>query len=275
MTTYGRVFGHGFGLFFVVLGGVFLAVALNDPWSGWLDENSVCDDGNCSDVGASTTFLVTGIVFIAVGLISSLATELAVRKTRGLMRTISMGQPGTSAEGLSDFLAPFGITIDPAAAQNVRVQHQTVDLRGLRQGRDVPTDPAGLSEYLKSVGVSIDEGLLRNATVVSGGVADPEPVQAPTLPPAPAPSFASATSSELRRERATIVRKKDRGETSGGQRLIEFELEVQPAGKVPYRVEVASLVRESLAGLLIEGSTLNVRVDPSDENLVSIDWGEN
>jgi hypothetical protein len=87
--------------------------------------------------------------------------------------------------------------------------------------------------------------------------------------------MAGASTGELRRERATIVRKRDRGATAGGQRLVEFELEVQPAGKAPYRVEVASLVRESLAGLLIEGSSLNVRVEPTDENRVSIEWGEN
>jgi hypothetical protein len=46
-------------------------------------------------------------------------------------------------------------------------------------------------------------------------------------------------------------------------------------GKAPYRVTVASLVRESLVSLLIEGSSLNVRVNPNDKNDVSIDWGEN
>jgi hypothetical protein len=80
---------------------------------------------------------------------------------------------------------------------------------------------------------------------------------------------------DLRRESATIVRKKDRGETTGNQRLLELELEVHPVGKVPYRVQLASLVRESLAGLLIEGSNVNVRVDPGNPNNVTIDWSEN
>ena len=79
----------------------------------------------------------------------------------------------------------------------------------------------------------------------------------------------------MQRETATIVRKHDRGETAGNQRLLELDLEVLPAGRVPYRVKVASLVRSSLAGLLIEGSTLNVRVDPHDRNSVTIDWAEN
>jgi hypothetical protein len=121
--------------------------------------------------------------------------------------------------------------------------------------------------------VRIDEDVLRHATVVEDG----EVVRAGThLAQSAAGAVAQpAPESELRRERATIVRKKDRGATAGGQRLVEFELEVQPAGRVPYRVDVASLVRESLAGLLIDGSTLNVRVDPANENAVTIDWGEN
>jgi hypothetical protein len=278
MSTYGRIFGHGFGLFFMLLGGIFLWVALNDPWSDWLDENSVCDDGDCSDVGASTTFLVMGVSFVATGLISSLATEFAVRKTTGLMRTVSAaagdGSLGTVA-GISEFLAPFGIKLDPASTPNVSVEGRTLDLRGLRNGREVPRDPAGLSEYLKSVGVNIDEGVLRHATVVDSRAGGPQATPAAAVPAASTPSFATTPSSELRRERATIVRKKDRGETAGDQRRVAFELEVQPAGKVPYRVQVASLVRESLAGLLIEGSTLNVRVDPGDENQVMIDWSEN
>jgi hypothetical protein len=279
MSTYGRIFGHGFGLFFMLLGGIFLWVALNDPWSNWLDENSVCEDGNCSDVGASTTFLVMGVSFVATGFISSLATEFAVRKTRGLMRTVTAAGDGSlgTVEGISDFLAPFGIHIDPSSSANANVQQRTLDLRGLRNGREVPRDPAGLSEYLKSVGVNIDESALRNATVVSGGEVIQPGLARSEAAPRTSPSMPAMVSprDEPRRERATIVRKRDRGETAGSQRLVEFELEVQPAGKVPYRVQVASLVRESLAGLLIEGSTLNVRVDPSDENQVTIDWSEN
>jgi|GEM_PF-4017590 len=275
MTTMGRVFGHAFGIFFLAMGVGFLAIALYDPWSDWLDENSTCDDGDCSNVGASTTFLILGASFVATGLISSVVTEVAIRKTRRAWASVTTAQAGASFEtmdGVADFLAPFGIKLDGATNANVDVQHRTIDLRGQRGGRELPRDPAGLSEYLKSVGVQIDEDVLRNATIVEGG----EVVQAGTPRVEPASDHdARDTGAELRRERATIVRKKDRGATAGGQRLVEFELEVQPVGKVPYRVEVASLVRDSLAGLLIEGSTLNVRVDPGDENAVTIDWSEN
>ncbi len=281
MSMVGRIFGHGFGLFFMVLGAGFLALALNDGWANWLDENSTCTGGACSNDSAKGTFLIMGISFMATGLISSVATEFGVRKMRGIMRTFASGSADGSfdtMQGISDFLAPLGITIDPASNANVNVQQRTIDLRGQRHGREVPTDPTGLSEYLKSVGVNIDEDMLRNATVVDSRAGGPEPataMQSPSSAAAPASSFPTSASDELRRERASIVRKKDRGETAGDQRLVEFELEVQPAGKVPYRVQVASLVRESLAGLLIEGSTLNVRVDPHDDNRVTIDWSEN
>lgn len=281
MSMMGRIFGHGFGLFFMVLGAGFLAVALNDGWANWLDENSTCTGGACSNDSAKGTFLLMGVSFIATGLISSVATEFGVRKTRGMLRSFTAGSADGSMDtiqGISDFLAPLGISIDPAANADVSVQQRTIDLRGQRRGREVPTDPAGLSEYLKSVGVNIDEDALRNATVVdsrAGGGEPIAPVRASSPSAAQERSFDASTSDDLRRERATIVRKKDRGETAGDQRLVEFELEVQPAGKVPYRVQIASLVRESLAGLLIEGSTLNVRVDPHDENRVTIDWSEN
>lgn len=273
MSMLGRVFGHGFGLFFMVLGGIFLAVALDGEWSNWLDENSTCNGGACADGTAKTTFLIVGVSFVATGLISSVVTEFAVRKTRSILGSVvSAASDGSleSSESIAQFLEPFGIEIDPSADAPVNVSHRTIDLRGQRSG-DVPRDPAGLSAYLKSVGVSIDEDLLRNATIVDSGGRGSAYASSPVAAAAPS----TADSAELRRESATIVRKRDRGETAGDQRLLELELEVQPAGKVPYRVEIASLVRESLADLLIEGATLNVRVDPSDENRVTVDWGEN
>jgi hypothetical protein len=185
-------------------------------------------------------------------------------------------------QGLADFLEPFGIDLDAARADGtVATQSHFIDLRGLRKGNTPPTDPAGMSEYLKGLGLNVSEEALRNATVVSGGETVQQGSARVSAEPAGA-SFASAAptppasiSSESRRERATIVRKRDRGATTGNQRLVEFELEVQPAGKVPYRVQLASLVRESLAGLLIEGSSLNVRVDSTDDLNVTIDWSEN
>ncbi len=74
---------------------------------------------------------------------------------------------------------------------------------------------------------------------------------------------------------ATILQKTDRGPVAGGQRLLEFELEVRPPVEPPYRVTVASLVRESLAGLLIEGSSLAVRAEQGNPEQVTIDWSEN
>jgi len=284
MLTMGRFFGHGFGLFFIVFGGIFLAIAMNDGATSWLDRNSTCNYGDCSSGSARSAFYIVGGSFVAVGLLSSVATEIAVRKTRGIARSVSksVGRGSfNSVEGIADFLAPFGIKVDPSDSANVNVQHRTIDLRDRRTG-DVPTDPAGLSSYLKSVGVNIDEDVLRHATVVEGdrvvqqgrATVYSDSSQRGVEWPAPAPGV-SSSGNELRRERAVIVRKRDRGETAGEQKLLELEIEVQPAGRVPYRVEIASLVRESLADLLIEGGNLNVRVDPSDDMRVTVDWSEN
>ena len=279
MSTFGRAIGHGMGILFMGLGALFIVLGVSDAFTNWLDANSTCVSGNCGADSARSTFLFVGLAFFVSGLITSVATEFAIRKTQRLMKHVGeyASNPATSVEGLSEFLEPFGIDLQPGTKANVNVGSRVIDLRGQRHGRDVPTDPAGLSDYLKSVGVSIDENLLRNATVMQGGEVV-QPAQGPSAsnePTAARPVSIPSSRDELERETATIVRKHDRGETAGSQRLLELELEVLPAGRVPYRVKVASLVRSSLAGLLIEGSTLNVRVDPHDRNSVTIDWSEN
>ena len=264
------------GLFFMALGVLFLWLGLDNDVVNWFANNSSCPSGECPHDSARTTFLILGGSFFVGGFITSLGTELAVRKTQRLLAHVSdFRESGSleSVEGLSEFLKPFGINIDPGTNPNINVEHRTIDLRGQRSG-DVPTDPAGLSAYLKSMGVSLDENLLRNATIVRDGeVVSQGAAQVVTAGVPPPPG--APLQGQLRRETARIIAKRDRGATAGNQRLLEFDLEVQPAGKAPYRVQVASLVRESLAGLLIEGSTLNVRVDPIDPNAVTIDWSEN
>lgn len=275
MTSAGRWIGHAMGIFFIVMGVAFVVIGMSNDVVNTLAGVDACSGGECEHASARTTMLILGWSFIASGAITMVITEWSVRKVRGVMsRATAFNTSAASPQGLGDLLQEFGISIDPAANANVTVNRQTIDLRGQRGSSEVPTDPAGLSNYLKSFGINIDEGLLRNATVVHGGEtvttagAFPGSAAVPVPPPA-------ASTSELRRERATIVRKKDRGSTAGDQRLIEFELELTPAGKPPYRVQVASLVRSSLAPLLVEGSSLNVRVDPADENNVTIDWSEN
>ncbi len=273
MSKASRVIGHGIGGFFIVFGLSFMFLGLNDGFTGWLDENSTCQSGACANDNVKVTFLILGGSFFMTGLITSLGTELAVRKTQRLVQHVTEFRESGSLDsmgGLSEFLKPFGVTIEPGSNADTNVQHRTIDLRHEREG-DMPTDPAGLSNYLSSLGIKIDEAALRNATVVQDG----EVVMAPEGSPVGVRRADNAESRDGRRESATIVRKKDRGETAGSQRLLELDLEVRPAGRAPYRVQVASLVRESLAGLLIEGSTLNVRVDSADENNVTIDWSEN
>lgn len=279
MSAMGRVMGHGMGAFFLVLGIGFLWLGLNDAATTWLDANSSCQYGECTSAasGAKTTFLILGASFIGTAVVSSAVTEFAVRKTRRIMSDISGGiASGDPAESVASFLKPFGIELDPAANANVNVQRRVIDLRGQRRDGEVPTDPAGLSEYLKSMGITIDDDFLRNATVMK----DDEVVQqgSPLVTSRveePGSRPAAEANANLVLERATIVRKRDRGATAANQRLLELELEVQPVGGVPYRVEVPTLVRSSLAGLLIECSTLNVRVDPHEPGSVTIDWAEN
>lgn len=281
MSALGRIIGHGLGGFFMLFGLIFLVLGANDAFTSMFDGGFACSGSSCASDSVRTTFLTLGASFFFGGLLTSVITEFSVRKTRKLVSSVSAfaTHPGDT-EGLSELLHGFGIDMDLSRA-NVSVERPlALDLRGQRHGA-VPTDPAGLSDYLKSLGVNIDEDVLRRATVVRGGqVVQPGSPVVTTAGPAAVAGAAEmfqapVTSAEGTRETATIVRKTDRGRTAGNQRLLELEIEVTPVGKVPYRVTVASLVRESLVSLLIEGSSLNVRVNPNDKNDVSIDWGEN
>lgn len=281
MSALGRIIGHGLGGFFMLFGLIFLVLGANDAFTSMFDGGFACSGSSCASDSVRTTFLTLGASFFFGGLLTSVITEFSVRKTRKLVSSVSAfaTHPGDT-EGLSELLHGFGIDMDLSRA-NVSVERPlALDLRGQRHGA-VPTDPAGLSDYLKSLGVNIDEDVLRRATVVRGGqVVQPGSPVVTTAGPAAVAGAAEmfqapVTSTEGTRETATIVRKTDRGATAGNQRLLELEIEVTPVGKAPYRVTVASLVRESLVSLLIEGSSLNVRVNPNDKNDVSIDWGEN
>ena len=281
MSALGRIIGHGLGGFFMLFGLIFLVLGANDAFTSMFDGGFACSGSSCASDSVRTTFLTLGASFFFGGLLTSVITEFSVRKTRKLVSSVSAfaTHPGDT-EGLSELLHGFGIDMDLSRA-NVSVERPlALDLRGQRHGA-VPTDPAGLSDYLKSLGVNIDEDVLRRATVVRGGqVVQPGSPVVTTAGPAAVAGAAEmfqapVTSAEGTRETATIVRKTDRGATAGNQRLLELEIEVTPVGKAPYRVTVASLVRESLVSLLIEGSSLNVRVNPNDKNDVSIDWGEN
>lgn len=280
MSKLSRVIGHGITLFFVALGVGFLVLGLNDGLNAWLDSNSTCTGGSCPDGGVRATFMILGISFIAAGLIGSVAVELVVRKTSGFLSQVSATPVSASSvtdapvsvtpamETIGDLLESRGIHLTGKLGAIANIHPQVIDLRGQRPG-NAPTDPAAIGDYLKSFGISIDQDRLQNARVIqTSNVLQPEAVTVATSEPA-------VTETASLRESATIVRKRDRGETVGDQRLLELELEVTPVGRVPYRVTIASLVRESLAGLLIEGATLNVRVEEHNPNAVTIDWSEN
>lgn len=278
MSAMGRVIGHGLGGFFMLLGLLFLVLGANEGFTGLFDAGVSCTGSSCASDSVRSTFLVLGASFFFGGLMTSVITEVTIRKTRGLVSKVTtLATHPEDTYGLSELLRDFGVDMDLSKA-NVSVERPlALDLRGLRNG-SVPTDAAGLSDYLKSFGVTIDEDVLKRATMVQHGqVVHPGTpvVTSAVTPPLSSTAFQASAADEGARETATIVRKNDRGSTAGNQRLLELEIEVTPVGKVPYRVTVASLVRESLASLLIEGSTLNVRVNPHDKNDVTIDWSEN
>ena len=280
MSKFSRVLGHGTALLFIAMGLGFVALGLNERFGSWLDANSACNGGSCPDGAVRTTFLILGISFIAVGVIISVAVEFALRKTSRILSRVSAvpvaASPVTSSpvsaaptiETIGELLESRGIHLSESLGELASIRPQVIDLRGQRSG-GAPADPVAIGDYLKMFGISVDPAKLRNAQIIGGS----DLVQAETLASVP-PEFAPPAANLLR-ETATIVHKRDRGETVGNQRLLELELEVTPIGRVPYRVTVASLVRESLAGLLIEGATVNVRVDEHNPDAVTIDWSEN
>lgn len=275
MSSAGRFIGHGLGAFFMVLGAFLLVLGLSDSFTALQGSNSCTGAGCAAADSARATLVTVGITFFLGGLLTSALTEFGIRKARRIQARVTRfsANPG-DPEAVSEFLRDFGIDMDLSRASVTVGQPVTVDLRGQRTG-PVPTEPSELSDYLRSKGVNISADVLARASIIQHG----RVIQAgtPDVQVAPEPvGFTTATpSSESLRESATIIRKHDRGSTAGNQRLLELEIEVSPVGKAPYRVTVASLVRESLVNLLIEGSTLNVRVNPHDRNDVTIDWAEN
>ncbi len=267
--------GHGLGAFFMVLGLFLLFLGLSDSFTAVQGSDS-CTGAGCAAADSARGTLVTlGIAFFLSGLLTSVLTEFGIRKARRIQARVTQfsANPGDPA-AVSDFLRDFGIDMDLSGANVTIGQPVTVDLRGQRTG-PVPTEPSELSDYLRSKGVNISADVLARASIIQHGRVVQTGTPDVQVAHEPVNLTATTPSSESLRESATIVRNHDRGSTAGNQRLMEFEIEVSPVGKVPYRVTVASLVRESLANLLIEGSTLNVRVNPHDRNDVTIDWAEN
>lgn len=257
-----------FSAVFLLSGAAMLLVAMNDDWVGEIDSGATCASG--ADCGGSvrSTLLIVGGSFTATGLFSGALTYYIARRARRWVTHLATAQPLDSTENITAFLKPFGIDLSRANLSSATVTEPTVNLRPeirVEPGgeRLTPEEAARVSDALRPLGINLDPGALRSAgdAAVSTSRSSAASDEAPP--------------SALRRERATILRKHDRGATAGQQRLVEFELEVTPATSPPYRAVVASLVRESLVGLLVEGGMLTVRVDPYDRENVSIDWSEN
>lgn len=255
-----------FSAVFLISGLAMLFVASNDGWVRTIDEGSTCANGN--DCGnARVTLLILGGSFTATGVFSLFLTFYVAKRVHRWPARLPSVRPLDTTGDMASLLESFGIEIprgDPAKARftentitfppEVRIEPGSARLT-LEQA-------ARVSDALRPLGIDLQPEVL-----VGGSMGDGEDQRTPGAGP---PAVAG-----LRPERATILRKYDRGATAGQQRLIEFELEVTPASAAPYRVTVASLVRESLVGLLVEGGTITVRVDPRDPQNVTIDWSEN
>jgi hypothetical protein len=211
-------------------------------------------------VGKASLF--GSVLFSAVFLITG-AAMLFVAMNDGWVRAMDSGATCASGSGCGSVRVTLFIVGGSFAATGLFSAFLTyyIARRARRWMARIATarpldSTESIAGFLKPFGIELSGATLRDPAT-TGMAAQ---LAAPSAP---------------RRERATIIRKHDRGATAGQQRLVEFELEVAPASAAPYRVTVASLVRESLVGLLVEGGTLTVRVDQDDRENVTIDWTEN
>ena len=126
-----------FAAFFFLLGAAFLVLGLNDGFTSAIEDNATCQPGSCAEGGVRMTFVILGVTFMATATLLAVATEFSIRKTTsiiGQVKTFSESGAANDLEGITDFLKPFGITIDPSTNSNVNVEHRTIDLRGQRSG---------------------------------------------------------------------------------------------------------------------------------------------
>ena len=75
-----------------------------------------------------------------------------------------------------------------------------------------------------------------------------------------------------RRAVATVVGVEDTGRVAGGERVFTLTLNVRPEHGEPYRVTHETAVPGAELGNLAEGTHLPVRVDPTDQTQIAMDW---
>lgn len=232
MTKSFSWFGIIFGLAFAAFGLLFIAVAVNDNLSGWVDAHSssgcTYSSGACSD-DVVLTFTIIGGSFIVAGLLTTFLSWYIPKRTTRWFTRFSTGAMSplnlTSEKGVYDLLGQMGIKIDPSKAESVVANPVTVT--------------SSPSVTTIEHGQVIDEAAIR----------------------------ARGTSAP-----ATLVSAKNMGVTIGDRVLMELELSIAPAGGAPYTVSHHTMVDTDVASFLQPGATLHVHADPDIQERVAIDW---
>jgi hypothetical protein len=75
-----------------------------------------------------------------------------------------------------------------------------------------------------------------------------------------------------RRAMARIQAAQDTGATLGSDRLFALTLSVDAPGQSPYQVVHAAMVPPTHIGKIQPGGTLPVKVDPSNPQVLLVDW---
>ncbi|GLX01116.1 hypothetical protein [Microtetraspora sp. NBRC 16547] len=72
--------------------------------------------------------------------------------------------------------------------------------------------------------------------------------------------------------RALITGMRDTGTMVNDQVVVEFDLQVQPAGGSPYLVSHRQILPRLLMGAVLPGRNVQVWVDPTNPQRLAIDW---
>jgi hypothetical protein len=203
------------------------------------------------------------------------------------------GAPGTQAGGpLSpDLVAMIGEALKHASDQfatgepgagstSVTVNGQTFQVPG-GGGQTIVISPTG--EVLTGAAAAAAASAAAGAVGAAAGRASGQSPGAPPAPPAgpsPAPSVASIgvgssaiqSAAGAANGRVSIESLTDTGTALGDMRLFSFELEVAPAGAMPYKLSHAALVPSAQVPRLIRGASFPAVIDANLPGGIGIFW---
>jgi hypothetical protein len=122
-------------------------------------------------------------------------------------------------------------------------------------------DLSQVMQELNAAGINIDPNRLANATVLT----------TPTVTIA-GPGVTAGTALGGSTGRAVIRDAQDLGVQMGGQKLYKFSLDVTPPGGSTYATQAAGPVPPDQLGRAVAGTTVDVFIDPSNQQNVTLDW---